>query len=100
MATFKKFNGAVRFIRCDSVLAAPSWSVHSKNYLKVVAKYVAVIRYLLISVSVYLKFGIVILPYIFLSRSSEKVIFPKYQTCTVDLVVTHDIFLVQINLSF
>ena len=26
--------------------------------------------------------------------------FPKHQTCTVDLVVTHDIFLVQINLSF
>ena len=54
----------------------------------------------MISVSVYLKFGIVILPYLFLSRSSEKVMLPKYQTCTVDLVATHDIFLVQINLSF
>ena len=88
------------FIRCDSVLAAPSWSVHSKNYLKVVAKYVAVICYLCIFRFSVLIIWNCILPYLFLSRSSEKVMFPKYQTCTVDLMVTQDIFLVQINLSF
>ena len=90
LATLKKFNGAVSFIRCDPVLAAPSWSVHSQNYLKVIAK-----------LSTFQCLNNLELCFtLFLSKSSEKVIFPKYQTCTVDLVVTHDIFLVQINLSF